>query len=221
MRFQCERWAVLDAVKDLMAVRGANGHPNSKCQTVDITDDSGAAEVLAPPTLAAADPHPDCAEEPSTAPPVATMWPTSSDHIHRPDASPVRAIESCLATTLTFCTTRRRGRKVKLHKKGNVFAVRMSVVSQDATHDHNARKAVAARSVTGKPSRRARPGSDAMEGSDVEGSEEARTATPAHDPGEPTKAGYDRHMLSHMPYRAWCPWCITGRGLASQHRQER
>lgn len=38
-----------------------------------------------------------------------------------------------------------------------------------------------------------------MEGppEDEEESEEARPAKPAQDPGAPTKAEYDRHMLTH------------------------
>ena len=70
--------------------------------------------------------------------------------------------------------------------------------------------------------RRAEAEEDAgMEGQEDEESEEARVVKPAHDPGAPTKAEYDRHMLTHLPYRAWCPWCVTGRGRSAQHRRQR
>lgn len=42
-------------------------------------------------------------------------------------------------------------------------------------------------------------GSEAVEGSDMEESEEARTATPAQGPGAPAKAEHDRRVLTHMP----------------------
>lgn len=28
-----------------------------------------------------------------------------------------------------------------------------------------------------------------------------------------------RHMLTHMPYRVWCPWWVTERGRGSQRRR--
>lgn len=61
---------------------------------------------------------------------------------------------------------------------------------------------------------------EAMSGpEDEEEPDEARQAKPAHDPRAPTKAEYDRHMLTHLPYRAWCPRCVTGCGRSSQHRR--
>lgn len=58
---------------------------------------------------------------------------------------------------------------------------------------------------------------DAMEGSYQEESKEARAAAQAHDPRAPTRAEFDRHMPTHMPYHAWRLWFITGR----QHRPMR
>lgn len=53
-------------------------------------------------------------------------------------------------------------------------------------------------------------GGDAEEGPREEESEEARPAVPVRDPGAPTREEYERHMLTHMAYRAWRPWCIIG-----------
>lgn len=49
--------------------------------------------------------------------------------------------------------------------------------------------------------------------------EEALPAKLARDSGAPTKAEYGRHVITHMPYRAFCPWCAAGRGRSSQHRR--
>lgn len=64
-------------------------------------------------------------------------------------------------------------------------------------------------------------GSDAEEGPEDEDTEEARLATRARDAVAPTRAEYERHMLTHMPNLGWYRWCITGRGRALQHRRTR
>lgn len=56
-----------------------------------------------------------------------------------------------------------------------------------------------------------------MEDPDEEGSEEARPAKLTRGAKAPAKANYDMHMLTHMRYRAWCPWCVTGWGRSAQH----
>ena len=28
-----------------------------------------------------------------------------------------------------------------------------------------------------------------------------------------------RHLRTHLPYRSWCPHCVSGRGVSSQHRR--
>ena len=38
------------------------------------------------------------------------------------------------------------------------------------------------------------------------------------DPGELTKDERIRHNLTHVPYRAWFAWRISGRGRATSHR---
>lgn len=54
---------------------------------------------------------------------------------------------------------------------------------------------------------------------DEEESEKARAAAPAHDLGAPDKAECEMHMIMHMPYRAWCLWCVTGHARDQQHRR--
>ena len=50
-----------------------------------------------------------------------------------------------------------------------------------------------------------------------EGSEEIRGYKALRQPQGPTREEWLRHMVSHMPYRAWCPHCVAGRGKASAH----
>ena len=38
-------------------------------------------------------------------------------------------------------------------------------------------------------------------------------------PKEPTKEERERHELTHLPYRNWCPVCVRGRGRNTPHRQ--
>ena len=37
------------------------------------------------------------------------------------------------------------------------------------------------------------------------------------DPGMPTKEEYDDHMKVHMPFRAWCPFCVMGKAGEDPH----
>lgn len=63
---------------------------------------------------------------------------------------------------------------------------------------------------------------DDMDGPEQEGSEEARAVTPAHDPGECSKADCEHRILTHVPYPAWWwAWCATGRGRSAHHRRTR
>ena len=38
-------------------------------------------------------------------------------------------------------------------------------------------------------------------------------------PELPTQAEIDEHNVSHQPYRAWCRYCVMGRGKADPHRK--
>lgn len=45
-------------------------------------------------------------------------------------------------TTHTFCTSKSSGRKVRLHKKGNAFVIRMQILPPGDRHDHYAQKEI-------------------------------------------------------------------------------
>ena len=49
--------------------------------------------------------------------------------------------------------------------------------------------------------------------------EEAAAVPKLRGPAEPTKEEIEEHMISHMPYRSWCPHCVRGRGRNLAHRQ--
>ena len=36
-------------------------------------------------------------------------------------------------------------------------------------------------------------------------------------PEEPTQKEFEDHMISHMPFRAWCPHCVKGRAKSEPH----
>ena len=37
---------------------------------------------------------------------------------------------------------------------------------------------------------------------------------------QPTQEEWDEHMLTHLPFRAWCPCCVAGRKKADAHRRQ-
>lgn len=39
------------------------------------------------------------------------------------------------------------------------------------------------------------------------------------DPGQPTAQEHLEHMTTHRPYRSWCKFCVTGRGVNAPHRR--
>ena len=45
--------------------------------------------------------------------------------------------------------------------------------------------------------------------------EKAKVARVEH---MPTKEEYDEHMVTHWPYRSWCPHCIRGKGKTEYHK---
>ena len=50
--------------------------------------------------------------------------------------------------------------------------------------------------------------------------EEAVVPRLAHHPKEPSEAERKRHMLTHLPFREWCPECLAAKGKSSPHFQE-
>ena len=54
---------------------------------------------------------------------------------------------------------------------------------------------------------------------DVMGDEGAgQRPVPVPSPGSHTKEEYERHCLTHYPYRNWCPFCVKGQKHNSAHR---
>ena len=39
------------------------------------------------------------------------------------------------------------------------------------------------------------------------------------EPKDPTPAERARHMLTHLPYCSWCPYCVAGRRPNAHHRR--
>ena len=48
--------------------------------------------------------------------------------------------------------------------------------------------------------------------------EEAALAKPLSAPIRPTPEMIEQHNVSHLPFRAWCNFCVRGRGQSSPHR---
>ena len=36
-------------------------------------------------------------------------------------------------------------------------------------------------------------------------------------PDQPTAREIEEHMITHVPYRSWCPYCVTGKCKADAH----
>ena len=48
---------------------------------------------------------------------------------------------------------------------------------------------------------------------DEQGQERERVEVKVRkDPGEPTKEEINRHNVTHLPYRSWCPICVKAKG---------
>ena len=48
--------------------------------------------------------------------------------------------------------------------------------------------------------------------------EEVRQPQTANMPVAPTQAQIDEHLPLHLPYRYWCPDCVAGEAVSTQHR---
>ena len=51
-------------------------------------------------------------------------------------------------------------------------------------------------------------GGDAEEGGAESEPEEARRVKTAKAPAKPSKEEVDEHMVTHLPFRSWCPHCV-------------
>ena len=51
-------------------------------------------------------------------------------------------------------------------------------------------------------------------------SEEARDPEVLRDPGAPTPKEEAEHYVTHLPFRAWCPHCVSGKAQERHHRKQ-
>ena len=49
---------------------------------------------------------------------------------------------------------------------------------------------------------------------------EGRIAKGMRGPHDPTADEIKEHMMTHIPFRDWCPHCCKGKGISTQHRKE-
>jgi hypothetical protein len=54
---------------------------------------------------------------------------------------------------------------------------------------------------------------------DDDGGNEARKVKALRDPGAPTQIEIDLHNVTHLPFRPWCPSCVSGQGKDKHHKQ--
>ena len=52
-------------------------------------------------------------------------------------------------------------------------------------------------------------------------SEEARPPEVLRDPGAPTVKEIEEHNATHLPFRSWCPHCVTGKAQDRPHRMRK
>ena len=48
---------------------------------------------------------------------------------------------------------------------------------------------------------------------------EGQQANTFNTPPQPTDEEFDQHMATHIPYRAWCRWCVMGRKPNLKHER--
>lgn len=303
-------WGRLDAVDDLVAVHRDEGRSLGQSQTLELRVASGAAAVVAQPMFAdeykvrrspgtragakGGDREP-CGESRRKRITMRTeevqlraMTFQVADAMKSPSSAgriTSKGHRVVLDDEGPCILHKRTGRKIRMHKKGNVFTMKMNIMApeekvsdarvlgelgelgslggrtrgvivhlrnltsrwpnaagtgglDDADHANagassNGQTIAGSRRPGGKEFGELCPGDEVEEGGaedqeglraggekaghDEEDSEEARQVRPARDPGAPTEAECERQMLTHMPYRAWCHWCATGRGRRTQH----
>ena len=55
---------------------------------------------------------------------------------------------------------------------------------------------------------------------ECEEDEEARKAVGVKIPVRPSKDEVDEHMLTHLPFRSWCPHCVKGKAKGNPHNSQ-
>ena len=54
---------------------------------------------------------------------------------------------------------------------------------------------------------------------ECEEEEEAREPCVLRDSGAPTESEVERHNVTHMPFRSWCPACVEGKARDKHHQK--
>ena len=61
---------------------------------------------------------------------------------------------------------------------------------------------------------------EVVEITEEDAEEECEPMRVAPDPGAPTAEDVERHRAEgHCPYRSWCEWCVSGRGVGEHHKK--
>ena len=61
---------------------------------------------------------------------------------------------------------------------------------------------------------------EATEEEENQEEEEANTAVAPKIPIKPSQEEVDAHMLTHLPFRSWCPHCVRGKSKGKAHRKQ-
>jgi hypothetical protein len=57
-------------------------------------------------------------------------------------------------------------------------------------------------------------------GERIRGEREEEKVKVIADPRKPTEKEVEKHCLTHLPYRNWCPVCVAGKGKDLDHRKD-
>jgi hypothetical protein len=95
------------------------------------------------------------------------------------------------------------GRSIPLHKKGNLYYLKMRMIAPVLEEMEAGRVAAPVRPV-------------AIE--DVDDATQARPAT-LKDPGSPEPGVIELHELTHFPSQPWCRFCVAARGHDAAHHE--
>ena len=53
-----------------------------------------------------------------------------------------------------------------------------------------------------------------------EAGDEAKVPNADKLPARPSQEEVDQHMLTHLPFRSWCPHCVRGKAKRRAHRKK-
>ena len=70
-----------------------------------------------------------------------------------------------------------------------------------------------------QPQSAVRPEEGGLGGDTEDMSGEAVSVKRRHKWTEPSKKEIEEHMVTHLPFREWCPRCVKGKSVSRPHRQ--